>query len=106
MTCTDIREVTEGVQVQGVNEQIAYQLTTTPWGGTPSAPSAQVFAGLAHLTDVTALVMPTGSPAIVGDVITLPVLRDLSRGELYRVRVTFTSGGTVRSAWFDVLAQL
>lgn len=106
MTCTDIREVTEGVQVQGVNEQIAYQLTTTPWGSAPTAVSAQVFAGLAHVTDATSLVMPTGTPAVVGDVITLPVLKDLSRGELYRVRVTFTSGGSVRSAWFDVLAQL
>lgn len=106
MTCTDIREVTEGVQVQGVNEEIAYKLTTTPWGSSPTAISVAVFSGLAHLTDVTALVMPTGSPSVTGDVITLPVLKDLSRGELYRVRVTFTTGGTVRSAWFDVLAQL
>jgi len=106
MTCTDIREVTEGVQVQGVNEEVAYQLTTTPWGTAPTSPSAQVFAGLAHVTEVTSLVMPTGSPSVTGDVITLPVLKDLSRGELYRVRVTFTSGGSVRSAWFDVLAQL
>ena len=106
MTCTDIREVTEGVQIQGVDEQIAYQLTTTPWGSAPTAISVDVFSGLAHLTDVTSLVMPTGSAAAVGDVITLPVLKDLSRGELYRVRVTFTSGGSIRSAWFDVLAQL
>lgn len=106
MTCTDIREVTEGVQVQGTDEEIAYKLTTTPWGGSPSAVSVSVFSGLAHLTDVTALVMPSGTPAVAGDVITLPVLKDLSRGELYRVRVTFTSGGSVRSAWFDVLAQL
>lgn len=106
MTRTDIREVTEGVQVQGVNEEIAYQLTTTPWGGAPTSPGVEVFAGLAHLTDVKSLVMPGTSITVAGDVITLPVLKDLSRGELYRVRVTFTSGGSIRSAWFDVLAQL
>lgn len=106
MSCTDIREVTEGVQVQGVNEEIAYQLTTTPWGGSPSSISVAVFSGLAHLNDVTTLVMPAGTASATGDVITLPVLKDLSRGELYRVRVTFTSGGSIRSAWFDVLAQL
>ena len=65
-----------------------------------------LFAGLAHLTDVKSLVMPGTSITVAGDVITLPVLKDLSRGELYRVRVTFTSGGSIRSAWFDVLAQL
>ena len=106
MTCTDIREVAEGVQVQGANEQIAYRLTTTPWGGAPMSVGAQVFAGLAHVTDVKSLVMPGETYTVSGDVITLPVLKDLSRGEIYRVVVTFTSGGSVRSAWFDVLAQL
>ncbi|HRE29041.1 MAG TPA: hypothetical protein PK954_20525 [Anaerolineales bacterium] len=100
MTCTDIREVAEGVQVQGANEQIAYRLTTTPWGGAPTSVSAQVFAGLAHVTDVKSLVMPGETYTVSGDVITLPVLK------IYRVVVTFTSGGSVRSAWFDVLAQL
>lgn len=106
MSCIDIREVTEGVQVQGVNEQIAYKLTTTAWGGAPASISVQVFSGIDRQTDETVTVMPTGSPSVTGDVITLPIMRALTRGELYRVRVTFTSGGSVRSAWFDVLAQL
>ena len=39
---TDIRKVKESPLVQGVDERIAYTLTTTPWGSSPSSPSVVV----------------------------------------------------------------
>lgn len=91
---TASREIKEGQQVQGVGESIAYRLTTTRWGSSPSAISVKVFTidGAGDKTDVTSTVMPTGSASAAGDVITLPLLTALKKGILYRVEVAFTDG--------------
>lgn len=96
-----MRAVVESPVTQGVDEQIARKITTTPWGSDPTAVSVVVKRDGG---DVTSTVMPTGSPTVAGDVITLPVLKSLSAG-IYRVEVKFTSGGNVFETYFKVIAE-
>jgi len=85
-----IREVAEGVQVQGADEKLTYRLTVTNWGTNPTSPTVVVKneAG----TDVTSTVC-TGSASVSGNAITLPAIGSLTAGTLYRVEVKFTTGG-------------
>lgn len=97
------REAKEGVQGQGAEERIAYTITTTPWGGTPTSVSAKAFDVTAgKRTDVTSTVFPTNSPSVAGDVITLSLLRALTVGHRYRVEVQFTSAGNLLEPYFFV----
>ena len=84
------REVVEGPQLQGADEKITYQITTTNWASSPSNVSMKVFdeAG----TDVTATVA-SGSIQVNGDVITLQAISSLTAGIRYTVEVQFTAGG-------------
>lgn len=101
------REIVEGLQYQGVDETIAYSLTTTPWGSSPSSISVKVYsiAGTGARTDVTSTVMPTGTASTNGDVITLPALTGLTDGTLYRVEVKFTCSGNVFEAYAYVKGE-
>lgn len=100
------RQVVEGIQAQGVDERIAYTLITTPWSTSPSSPSVTVY-DVTHGTgaDVTSTVMPTNSPSVAGDVITLSLLRSLTSGHTYRVDVQFTSAGNLFEPYFIVQAE-
>lgn len=100
-----IREVVEGVQTQGEDEQIAYAIDTTPWGGTPTSVTVVVKEVRSPFTVVTTTVMPTGSASISGDDITLPVLKLLTRNIQYRVEVKFTSLGQILECYFIVLCE-
>jgi hypothetical protein len=99
------REVVEGVQIQGEDEKIAYSITTTPWGSTPTTGSVVVKDASAAYAVVTTTVMPTGSLSILLDVITLPLLQSLTAGHTYRVEVKFTVGGNIEEAYFNVRAE-
>src|SRR3972149_7874982 len=96
----DIREIAEGLQLQGANEVIAYRLTTTRWGSSPTVPAVKVYTivGTAY-TDVTTTVMPTGTPSVTGDMITWPALKLLTIGVDYFVLMEFTISGNVFSPW-------
>jgi hypothetical protein len=104
---TASREIKEGLQYQGVDEIIVYTLTTTPWGSSPGTLSVQVYsiASSGARTDVTATVMPSGSPSAVGDVISLPALKLLTAGVLYRVEVKFTCSGNVFEAYAYIMGE-
>lgn len=99
------REVVEGSQKQGVDEKVAYSITTTPWGAAPTNVSVVVKDMRDSNTVVTATVMPTGSVSVVGDVITLPLLQALTRGHVYRVEVIFTAGGNTFEPYFIIQAE-
>lgn len=102
------REVAEGTQPQGIDERVSYTITTTPWGGTPTSPSVAVYdvtTGESGRTNVTTTVMPVNSPTIVGDVITLSLLRALMVDHTYRVDVQFTTNGNLLEAYFLVRAE-
>lgn len=98
------RAIIEDVQKQGVDEEIVYTITTTPWGSSPTSPSA-VVKDLSDDSDVTSTVMPAGSASAAGDVITLPVLKSLTAGSRYRVEVKFTVSGNVLECWFEVRGE-
>ena len=99
------REIKEGLQSQGVDEKIAYTLTTTPWGSSPSNEGAAIFSVLnGPFTDVTDTNM-TGDPSVDGDIITLPVIDTLIAGTMYRVEVLFTCSGNVFEAFAYIKAD-
>lgn len=97
------RQAIPGEKVQGEDESIPYDVTTTPWGTNPTSVSVVVKdrAG----TVVTTTVMPSGSPTVAGDKITLPHLLALTRGRYYRVEVKFTVGGKALETFFIIKAE-
>ena len=100
------REVIESPMPQGVDEEIVYTLTTTPWGSSPTSISAKVYDVTdGARTDVTSTVMPTNSPSAVGDVIALSPLKALTDGKAYRVEVKFTCSGNKFEAWCNIYAE-
>lgn len=105
---TAAREIREGRQVQGVDESIVYTLTTTPWGSSPGSISVKVYtmSPSGTRTDVTSTVMPTGSASAVGDVISLPALKLLTAGTLYRVEIKFTCSGNIFEAYAYIWGEL
>jgi hypothetical protein len=99
----NIREVVEGTQYQGVDEEIAYTITTTPWGSSPTSMAAVVKD--ASGTDVSSVVMPTGVPTANGDVVTLPTIKSLTDGQSYRAELKFTSGGNIFECHVNIVGQ-
>lgn len=97
-----IREVKEGTQYQGVDEEITYTLDVTSWGSSPTSPSV---VGKQAGADVTSTIMPVGSPSVSSNVITLPKIKSLTADLTYRVEVKFTVGGNVVEAYFDIAAS-
>jgi len=95
-----ILEVSEGLQYQTSDEEITRSVTTTPWASTPTSPTVKVYVE-PSLTDVTSTVMP-GSLSVSGDVITLPPLKSLTKGQIYRVEVKFTARGNVFECYHRV----
>lgn len=99
-----IREVVEGLQIQGEDETIVYSLSTTNVGGSPSSVSV-VVKKESDNSNVTATVMPSGSHSVASDVITLKPLTALTVGEVYRVEVAFTSAGNNLEHYFRVKCE-
>ena len=103
MTIT--RQVVEGRQAQGASERVAYQLTTTPWGSSPSAPTCKLYdVTLDARTDVSSHSL-SGSASAVGDVITTPLVIALTAGNLYRLEIQFVTGGNTLIAWAEIAAE-
>ncbi len=99
---SNLREIKEGLQYIGADETIVYTLTTTPWGSSPTSPSAKIYELDGDtFTDVTSTKM-SGSASAANDVITLPAISGLTAGTDYRVEVKFTSSGNT----FEAFAEL
>lgn len=100
---TSVREIKEGRQEQGIEEEITYTLTVpTSWGvPTTDAPTVKVYSYTSQTySDVTSTVIPAGSASVTDQVITLPEIKSLTEGITYRVEVKFnTSGGNVLEAY-------
>lgn len=93
------REVLEGMRTQGPNEQIAYSVTTTAWGSSPSSVACYLYDVTDQSTDVSVTSTKlSGSVSTGGDVITTPKVISLVLGHMYRLDVRFTSGGNVYEA--------
>ena len=104
MAVMTVREVIEGTQYQGADEQIAYTLDVSNWGSTPSSTSAKIFDVQNSYSDVTGTNM-TGATSVTGDVITTPTVQSLVAGKVYRAEVKFTLSGNVFEAYFNIHGQ-
>ena len=82
------RAAIESPLVQGQDEAVPYRLDTTPWGGTPTDPTVVVKNG--NGSEVTVDVMPTNSPTVSGNFITLSKLQSLKVGRPYRLEIKWT----------------
>ena len=98
------REVKERGLRQGIEEEIIYSVTTTPWGSSPTDITVKAYDVDDDLTDVSSTVL-SGSASANGDVISLPTLKSLTAGKLYRVEVKFTSGSQIFECFFEVEAE-
>ncbi len=95
-------EVQQGIQKQSADEELAYKITTTNYGSTPTSISVVVYDEQTN-TDVTATVMPAGAHSVAVNVITLKPLKLLTKGHSYRVEVKFTdSDANVWEPYFIV----
>lgn len=95
-----IRETKESPLTQGIDERIAYTLTTTPWGSSPSSVSCALKT-LPGLVDVSAAKL-SGSASATGDVITSPIVFGLASGQQYRLEWKFTISGNVLEAYMII----
>jgi hypothetical protein len=87
---SSIRRAVESPRVQGPGEKIAYSITTTPWGSTPSSVVVTIY----DVTDPHAPADVTSgsteaSATVSGDVITTPRIKSLTLGKNYRMDVQF-----------------
>ena len=96
------RKIKESPIYQGVDEQIAYLLTTTPWGSSPTSPILTLKDK--DGADVTAT-YTTGSTTVSGDVVTTKIIQNLTAGLKLRMEIKFTISGNVFEAWADLYGQ-
>lgn len=97
-----LREFIESPLRQGKDEQIAYTLTTTPWGSSPSSPVVTIYDQTG--TDVSTTNL-SGSASAAGDVVTTPKVISLTAGKRYRLEIKFTSGGNVFEVYGYILGE-
>jgi len=102
MNDTD-RRIVESPIYQGTAEQVAYTLTTTPWGSSPSGVSVALYD--ADGTNVTSSHQVSGSASASGDTITSWVVGSLDAGAYYQFVWQFTVSSNVMTAWADLIAQ-
>ena len=99
------REVKESPLRQGTDEQIAYTLTTTPWGSTPTSVAVAAYditSGTRTLVTSTVL---SGAASVSGDVITTPVVKSLTASSVYRLEILFTVSGNIEEAYLIINAE-
>ena len=88
------RKFKESPMPQAPGEKVAYLLTTTPWGSSPTSPVVTIKQnGLDVTADVT-----SGSASVASDVITTPLIQDLTAGKVYRIDVLFVTAGNTFKA--------
>lgn len=97
-TPTSSLEFAEGLQEVRYGEGLIRAVDTTPWGDDPTNVSVEVHAWNSETeawTNVTSTLVPSGTPSISGNTITLPELDfgQATVGVLYRVTVQFTIAG-------------
>jgi len=99
------RECKESPLPQGVDERLAYTITTTPWAASPTSPTVVVKdTSTSPWADVTTSVT-TGSASAAGDVITTPYIFGLTKNHDYRVEVKWSVGSAIYECYFVLNAQ-
>lgn len=102
----DDRIIIESPLFQGSDEQIAYKLTTTPWGSTPTSITAKIYLVETNVwTDYSTSCFGATTSTVSGDVITLPTVKSLTAGSKYRLEIKFSSGGNIFEPYVIIEAQ-
>lgn len=96
------REFNQSPLYQGEDEKVYYDFATTEWGSSPASVSVVIKDSQGN--DVTSAVT-SGSIVVSGDTITLPQIRNLRKGERYRVEVKFTVDGNELEPYLYINAQ-
>jgi hypothetical protein len=96
------REIKESPLFQGENEKVAYDLTTTPWGGSPANEDVKIFDSDDNDVSSTKL---SGSNSVSGDVITTKLVQSLVAGEWYRLKIQWTNSGNTFEAYTIIYAE-
>lgn len=99
--------VNESPRRQTPDERIAYNITSTPWGSSPSSLAMYVYDVTVPgtSTDVTSTVTE-GSLSAASDVITTKRIHSLTAGHDYRVDVQFQdSNSNTWEASFQLLCR-
>lgn len=93
---TTLRFVNESPIYQGEDEEIAYNLTVTPWGSNPTNVSVAIYDK--NRTDLSSTCLK-GSVIVEGDIVTTPVVYNLTAGRQYRLEVLMTLEGNILEAY-------
>ena len=99
-----IRQINESPIQQGEDEEIAYRLDTTPWGGGPTNPVV-VLKLYPVGTDVS-LIHFTGAASVAADYVVTPQISDLDDGVVYRLEIMFDSAGNTYEAFAFIQGEL
>lgn len=95
------REVIEGRQRQGIDEQIAY-VFMLPTGSAPAYPVFTLWDVTGGTrTDVTATKL-TGAGSVTGDEVTSPLVCALDTGRSYRLQLAYETQGNVLSVYVQI----
>lgn len=73
---------------QRPNETVPYTIITTRWGSNPANVTAVLYDVSDDEVDVSATCL-LGTVSVAGDVITLPLIRDLTKEHLYWLECEF-----------------
>lgn len=99
------RQVKEGRLRQGVDERIAYNLTTTPWCSSPGTITVKLYdVTTGAKTDVSSTML-AGTASATGDVISTPLVTGLTAGSLYRMEIKFVSVGNTFEAYAEIQGE-
>ena len=93
------RKFKEAPLQQGSDEQVPYELTTTPWGSSPTSPVCQVMVkGGSHDSGL----LSTSVCTVSDDVITTGRVKSLQANATYELQIKFNIGDTVFEAFGDI----
>lgn len=97
------RQVTEGIQEQGLGESVVWQVTLPH---TPDSLTSVEVEQEAGWTDITSSAMPSGSPSNADAVVTFPQLvgSALTENQIYRVTLNYVYGSNNLESIFRVIA--
>ena len=99
------RQVAEGTQYQGVDEQLYYVLDVSNYGDDPTGVAVVVkdtSDGDKAVTDT----VTTGDASVSDNEITLPKIHGLTAEHTYRVEVKFTISSNVFEPYFYIKAEV
>jgi hypothetical protein len=93
------RKFIEAPLYQGPGEEIAYELTTTPWGSSPTGLVCEVKV---KGGDATSTLLSTSVCTSTGDVITTGRVKNLQDNAEYEMTIGFTIGANVFRAFGEI----